>query len=55
VISHYGAASQDHYVAAVREGDSQSWKMFDDERVYLLREQDVIKKDAYVLMFKSTS
>ena len=52
VISHFGSAEAGHYVAAVSRYNTQDWTMYDDSRVDSISKEDVITKNAYILMYE---
>lgn len=49
VIVHKGKLDSGHYVSYSREGDD--WFMFDDSKVVLVSEADVLAAEAYLLFY----
>ncbi|CAD8065700.1 unnamed protein product [Paramecium sonneborni] len=50
VIVHYGTQEKGHYVNFSLKGNQ--WYYFDDHRVQLAREQDVLRQQAYIIFFE---
>jgi ubiquitin carboxyl-terminal hydrolase 22/27/51 len=49
VIVHKGEMSSGHYVSYAREG--RDWFLFDDSKVVLVGEKDVLAAQAYLLVY----
>lgn len=49
VIVHKGKIDSGHYVSYSREGND--WFMFDDSKVVLVNEADVLAAEAYILFY----
>jgi ubiquitin carboxyl-terminal hydrolase 22/27/51 len=49
VIVHKGEMSSGHYVSYAREG--RDWFLFDDSKVVLVGEKDVLEAQAYLLVY----
>ena len=49
VIVHKGGMDSGHYVSYAREG--KEWFMFDDSKVVLVGEADVLAAQAYLLVY----
>jgi ubiquitin carboxyl-terminal hydrolase 22/27/51 len=52
VIVHKGKIDSGHYVSYSREGDQ--WFMFDDSKVILVSEADVLGAEAYLLFYMTS-
>lgn len=53
VVVHKGKIDSGHYVAYAREGSE--WFLFDDSKVVLVTEADVLHANAYLLFYVSSS
>lgn len=53
VIVHKGKIDSGHYVSYSREGND--WFMFDDSKVVLVSEADVLSAEAYLLFYMVSS
>ena len=52
-VTHYGKTPfGGHYTADVRTGPDGEWYRFDDERVGVVREQEVLQQQAYLLFYR---
>lgn len=49
VIVHKGGIESGHYVSYSREGED--WFLFDDSKVVLVSEAEVLKAEAYLLLY----
>jgi ubiquitin carboxyl-terminal hydrolase 22/27/51 len=49
VIVHKGEINSGHYVSYAREG--KDWFLFDDSKVVLVGEQEVLRAEAYLLVY----
>jgi ubiquitin carboxyl-terminal hydrolase 22/27/51 len=49
VIVHKGKMDSGHYVSYAREGDE--WFLFDDSKVVLVEEKEVLAAEAYMLFY----
>jgi uncharacterized UBP type Zn finger protein len=49
VIVHKGDISSGHYINYAREG--RNWFLFDDSKVVLVDEAEVLKAEAYLLLY----
>jgi ubiquitin carboxyl-terminal hydrolase 22/27/51 len=49
VIVHKGEINSGHYVSYAREGND--WFLFDDSKVVLVSEGDVLNAEAYILVY----
>ena len=52
VIVHKGKIDSGHYVSYYREGDD--WFMFDDSKVILVSEAEVLAAEAYLLFYMAS-
>ncbi|KAG9284877.1 hypothetical protein G9A89_003800 [Geosiphon pyriformis] len=55
VSNHYGGLNGGHYTACVRNGYRQEWHNFDDSRVSVCDERNVMTRAAYSLFYVRTS
>jgi ubiquitin carboxyl-terminal hydrolase 22/27/51 len=49
VVVHKGKIDSGHYISYSREGDD--WFMFDDSKVVLASEKEVLAAEAYLLFY----
>ena len=49
VIVHKGEMNSGHYICYAREGED--WFLFDDSKVVLVNESEVLKAEAYLLLY----
>ena len=49
VIVHKGEINSGHYINYAREGSD--WFLFDDSKVVLVSESEVLKSEAYLLLY----
>ncbi|XP_065569068.1 ubiquitin carboxyl-terminal hydrolase 2-like [Artemia franciscana] len=50
-VNHFGTVNGGHYTASVYHPDLKVWHKYDDSEVSILREDDVISKEAYILFY----
>ncbi|KAL7276912.1 ubiquitin-specific protease doa4 [Rhizina undulata] len=48
VCNHYGTLNGGHYTAFVKNGNKGCWTLFDDSKVNIVGEEEVVSKSAYL-------
>ncbi|KRY67480.1 Ubiquitin carboxyl-terminal hydrolase 4 [Trichinella pseudospiralis] len=51
ISNHYGGLGSGHYTAFAKNCDTKRWYNFDDMHVSVVSEEDIVTKDAYVLIY----
>ncbi len=52
VIYHIGELSFGHYISACKNPFDLKWHLFNDSKVTEITEENIIDKNAYVLIYK---
>ncbi|KRY28700.1 Ubiquitin carboxyl-terminal hydrolase 15 [Trichinella spiralis] len=51
ISNHYGGLGSGHYTAFAKNCDTKRWYNFDDMHVSVVSEEDIVTKEAYVLIY----
>ncbi len=52
---HIGSLDAGHYIAIIKNRETQQWIVFDDDKVFRLGNQDLISPESYVLFYQKAA